>query len=222
LLQTRIVLATSRRLVGEGFRTILDNQDDMKVIGEAGDGLEAFRITRQRRPDLLLFEVELPKFDGLKLVRELTGSSRGVRYLALTVDGEEDSVGQLCECGIHGYVPFTAGIGDLLQAIRAVSAGGSWFDGRVTGDLPASLHYVASEKELLGELTPREKEVVYWLSQGFNNQQIAREMVLSEKTVKNHVSHVLRKLELKDRTQVAILAWKTGMARLSPEAVRLD
>jgi DNA-binding NarL/FixJ family response regulator len=108
---------------------------------------------------------------------------------------------------------------ELMSAIRSASRGQAYVDPKVAGKLLSSFYKRKEENDQLEDLTPREKEILYWLSQGLSNTEISRRMVLSEKTVKNHVSHVLKKLDLRDRTQAAIMAWKVGFAQLNPEAM---
>ncbi|MFP4481870.1 MAG: LuxR C-terminal-related transcriptional regulator [Thermovirgaceae bacterium] len=218
--KTRIVIADSRRLFAETLGRVLDGEHDLHVTGYAADGLEALHLVRERAPDVLVIGGSLPKYDGPEVIRELSGSGGKTRFLLLAEEVALDRLAELYESGIHGCVLLTSGIDDLLKAVRGVSRGGSGFDTRITGDLPDILLRARKETDLFDDLTPREKEVVYWIGQGFNNAKVAETMVLSEKTVKNHVGHILKKLELRDRTQIAVLAWSTGLAVKTPDQIR--
>lgn len=210
--KTRVLLTAPQKLVREAIGKAIDNEEGLLLVGSTDDGLEAFRLAREARPDVVVFDLGSGKMDWPHFVRELSLSCRGVRFLALSSDGSPDRISALCEAGIHGFVSFSSGFSELVKGLRKVGEGDLFFDQEISSALPEILGKVNEGAILLRALTAREREVVHLLSQGYSNQQIAEEMVLSEKTVKNHISHILRKLELKDRTQVAILAWKTGLA----------
>ncbi len=210
--KTRVLLAAPQRLVREAIGRAIDQEEGLLLVGATDDGLEAFRLAREARPHVVVFDLGSGKMDWPHFVRELSLSCRGVRFLALSSGGNPDRISSLCEAGIHGCVSFSSGFNELVKGLRKVGEGDLYFDQEISSVLPEILGKVNEGAILLRGLTPREREVTYLLAQGFSNQQIAQEMVLSEKTVKNHISHILRKLELKDRTQVAILAWKTGLA----------
>lgn len=210
--KTRVLLTTPHRLLREALGKAIGQEDDMSVVAAADEGSESFRLVREHRPDVVLFDLDSVKSDWVQLVRDLSVSCRGIRFMAISEDGRQEKISDLFEAGIHGCVSFSSSFSDLVRGLRSVSGGELFFDDRISAELPEILTRVNEGALLLRCLTAREKEVVYLVSQGFSNKQIAKEMVLSEKTVKNHISHILRKLELKDRTQIAILAWKTGLA----------
>jgi len=220
--KTRVLLTTPHRLVREALVKAIGQEDGISVVASSDDGLEALRLAREQRPDVVLFDLDSGRTDWGHLVRELNLSCKGIRLMALSTEGHTDRIADLCEAGIHGCVSLSSPFSDLIKGIKDVSEGELYFDDRITAELPEVLGKINEGALLIGTLTAREKEVVYLVSQGFSNHQIAKEMVLSEKTVKNHISHTLRKLELKDRTQVAILAWKTGLAEKGPDSFRRD
>jgi DNA-binding NarL/FixJ family response regulator len=214
--KARVLLAAPHRLVREALGRAIDQEENITLVGSTDDSLEAYRLAREHRPDVILFDLDSSRMDWANFVRELSVSCRGVRFLALSPDGDIQRISSLCEAGIHGCVCFSSPFSELVRGLRKVLDGDLFFDQGVSDGLPEVLSRINEGALLLRGLTAREREVVYLVSQGFSNQQIAREMVLSEKTVKNHISHILRKLDLKDRTQVAILAWKTGLAVNGP------
>lgn len=220
--RTRVLLTTSQRLLREALAKALGQEDGISVVAVSEGGLDAFRLAREQRPDVMLFDLDAGKADWANLVREISVSCKGIRFMALSADGNNEKISDLCEAGIHGYVSLSSPFSDLINGIRGVGSGGLYFDDRISSVLPEVLSKINEGALLIRGLTEREKEVVYLVSQGFSNQQIAKEMVLSEKTVKNHISHILRKLELKDRTQVAILAWKTGLAESGLDSFQRD
>ncbi|MDR1977506.1 MAG: response regulator transcription factor [Synergistaceae bacterium] len=215
----KVVLADDHKLFRDGLRKILELEPDIQVVAEAGDGEEALAVIREHLPDTVLFDINMPRMDGIQLVRELRNIKLRTALIAVSAYDDEDCLATLSAEGVLGFVLKSSGRSELLAAIRAVSREQSYVDPRVAGKLMTSFARRKNENDLLGELTPREKEILYWLAQGLSNNEVAIRMVLSEKTVKNHVSHMLKKLDIRDRTQAAIMAWKVGFAQLSPDTL---
>ena len=215
----RIVVVDDHKLFRDGLREVLGLESDLKVVAEAGDGEEALQVIREYLPDIVLFDINMPKLDGIRLVRELNNLKIRTSMVAVSAYDDEDCLATLSAEGVLGFVLKSSGRSELIAAIRSASRGQSYVDPRVAGKLMTSFARRKNENDLLGELTLREKEILYWLAQGLSNSEVAGRMVLSEKTVKNHVSHMLKKLDLRDRTQAAIMAWKVGFAQLSPDTL---
>ena len=215
----RIIVVDDHKLFRDGLREVLGLELDLKVVAEAGDGEEALLLIREHLPDLVLFDINMPKVGGIQLVRELNNLKIRTAMIAVSAYDDEDCLAALSAEGVLGFVLKSSGRTELIAAIRSASRGQSYVDPRVAGKLMTSFSRRKSENDLLGELTPREKEILYWLAQGLSNSEVAIRMVLSEKTVKNHVSHMLKKLDIRDRTQAAIMAWKVGFAQLSPDTL---
>ena len=215
----RIVIIDDHKLFRDGLREVLGLEADFKVVAEAGDGEEALTIIREHLPDVVLFDINMPKADGIQFARELNKLKIKTALVAVSAYDDEDCLAALSAEGVLGFVLKSSGKAELIAAIRSASRGQSYVDPRVAGKLMTSFSRRKNENDLLGELTPREKEILYWLAQGLSNSEVAARMVLSEKTVKNHVSHMLKKLDIRDRTQAAIMAWKVGFAQLSPDTL---
>ena len=215
----KVVLTDDHKLFRDGLRKILELEPDIKVVAEAGDGEEALAVIREHLPDIVLFDINMPRVDGVQLVRELNNLKIRTAMIAVSAYDDEDCLATLSAEGVLGFVLKSSGRTELISAIRSVSRGQSYVDPRVAGKLMTSFARRKNENDLLSELTPREKEILYWLAQGLSNSEVATRMVLSEKTVKNHVSHMLKKLDIRDRTQAAIMAWKVGFAQLSPDTL---
>ena len=215
----RIVVVDDHKLFRDGLREVLELEPDLKVVAEAGDGEEALIVIREHLPDIVLFDINMPKVNGIQLVRELNNLKIRTALVAVSAYDDEDSLATLSAEGVLSFVLKSSGRAELIAAIHSASRGQSYVDPRVAGKLMTSFSRRKNENDLLGELTPREKEILYWLAQGLSNNEVATRMVLSEKTVKNHVSHMLKKLDLRDRTQAAIMAWKVGFAQLSPDTL---
>jgi DNA-binding NarL/FixJ family response regulator len=211
----RIVIADDHRLFREGLRRLLELEDDLEIVGEAKDGAEAVDLILITDPDVVLLDINMPKMDGGEVIKRLRGSNIHSKFMAITAYDDEEHLANLSAQGINGYILKSSSMPDLLAALRSVSGGESYVDPKVAGKLLSSFKR-KEENDVMRLLTQREKEVLFWLSQGFNNLEISAKMVLSEKTVKNHVSHLLRKLNLNDRTQAAVLAWRMGLIQNNP------
>lgn len=214
----RIVLADDHRLFREGLRRLLELEADLEIVGEAKDGAEAVDLVLATDPDIVLLDINMPKMDGGEVIKQLKGSSVHSKFVAITAYDDEEHLATLSAIGISGYILKSSSMPDLLSALRAIFNGESYVDPKVAGKLLSSFQKRKEEHDVMLLLTQREKEVLFWLSQGFNNAEISNKMVLSEKTVKNHVSHLLKKLGLNDRTQAAVLAWRMGLVQNSSTA----
>ncbi|WP_234986234.1 response regulator transcription factor [Dethiosulfovibrio salsuginis] len=208
----------------EIFRTALVNiiglEEDMEVVGEAGDGLEALALLETVAPDIALVDVTMPRMGGAELVRQMESRGIGLPVVALTAMEDERSVLELSRAGVRGYILKTSGFDDLVKAIRSVFHGGDYVDPKVASKLLSGFSKHRDKGDVFDRLSDRELEVLFWLSQGLNGQDIAERLFLSDKTVKNHISHILSKLEVSDRTQAVSLAWRSGLAAKSPEEFR--
>ncbi len=207
----RIVVADDHRLFRDGLCRLVEMEPDILVVAEARDGIEAIEKVKEHAPDILLVDVNMPRMDGIQAIQSLR-RTQDIRIIALTAFDDEEHVRALASAGIHGYVLKSSGIMELLTAIRMVARGETYVDQRIAGRMLGPI--VSNDEyqfDMIADLTPKETEVLYWLSQGMKNNEIATKMVLSEKTVKNHVSHILKKLDLQDRTQAAVMAWRIGL-----------
>jgi DNA-binding NarL/FixJ family response regulator len=215
----KVVLVDDHKLFRDGLRKILDLEPDIRVEAEAGDGEEALAVIHEYLPDIVLFDINMPRVDGLQLAREIRNLKIRTALIAVSAYDDEDSLATLSAEGVLGFVLKSSGRGELIAAIRSVSRGQAYVDPHVAGKLMLNFSKRKNENDLLADLTPREKEILYWLAQGLNNGEVAKRMVLSEKTVKNHVSHILKKLDIRDRTQAAVMAWRAGFAQINPDAL---
>ena len=209
----RIVVADDHRLFREGLRRLLELESDLEIVGEAKDGAEAVELILATNPDVVLLDINMPMMDGGQVIKRLRGRNVPTKFMAITAYDDEEHLANLSALGINGYVLKSSSTPDLVAALRAVNSGESYVDPKVAGKLLSSFQKQKEESDVMQLLTQREKEVLFWLSQGFSNLEISAKMVLSEKTVKNHVSHLLKKLNLNDRTQAAVLAWRMGLVQ---------
>jgi DNA-binding NarL/FixJ family response regulator len=213
----RVVVADDQALVREGFRLILEVEQDIEVVGEAADGSQAVETTRQLDPDVVLMDVQMPGLDGIEATRRIGGAGLRARILVLTTFDRDDYVYEAMRAGASGFLLKDIRREQLVHAIRTVAAGDALLAPvlvkRLIEDLcrrPAPSQGRPSE---LSDLSDRELQVLTLLARGFANAEIGRELFLGEATVKTHVANTLRKLGLRDRVQAVIAAYECGLVR---------
>lgn len=204
----RVLIVDDHPVVRQGLRTFLGVQEDIEVVGEASDGTEAVVHAEALEPDVILLDLKMPDGDGLSALRELREHGVQSRVLVLTSAGERERVLSAVRAGASGYLYKDVDPSALVQAIRAVHGGHVLFAPE------AAEAVIATEAGDAGGavLTEREREVMVQIARGRSNREIARALVVSEKTVKTHVSNILTKLGLQDRTQAALYAVRNGLA----------
>ena len=215
---TRVLLVDDQPLLRTGFRMILSAESDLTVVGEAGDGASAVELARKLKPDVVLMDIRMPVMDGIQATRALAGPGveDPMKVLILTTFGLDEYVVESLRAGASGFLLKDAPPEDLVEAIHIVAAGEALLAPSVTRrllDRVASRLPSANENSIpaLSELTDREMEVLKLLARGLSNAEIAEKLVVSETTVKTHVSRVLSKLDLRDRVQAVILCYETGL-----------
>ncbi len=204
----RLLLVDDHELVRAGLRTFLGLQPDIEVVGEAASGEQALALVPRLAPDIVLLDLVLPGLSGLEVVRRLRAAHPAVKVIVLTSYAGEESVLPAVRAGVAGYLLKDVGPAELADAVRAVHAGGASLDPGVA----ATVLRDVSAPRPADALTPREREVLRLIARGRSNRLIARDLALSEKTVKAHVSAVLAKLGVTDRTQAALYAVRHDLA----------
>jgi DNA-binding NarL/FixJ family response regulator len=207
----KVLLVDDHQVVRRGLRTFLEVQDDIEVVGEAADGAEGVDRAEELKPDVILMDVKMPGMDGVDALRRLRELDNRARVLVVTSFTEQRTVVPALRAGAAGYVYKDVDPDALAGAIRAVHAGHILLQPEVAGAL-LSQEEGTSGQGRAGSLTEREREVLGLIADGRSNREIARALVLSEKTVKTHVSNILMKLDLADRTQAALWAVRHGAA----------
>jgi NarL family two-component system response regulator LiaR len=208
-----VLIVDDHGVVRQGLRTYLELLDDIEVIGEAENGLEAMAQVRQHQPDVVLMDLVMPEMDGIEATRQVTAVSPTIKVLVLSSFTDDERVFPAIKAGATGYLLKDVSPGDLANAIRAVHAGETHLHPDITKKLVDQLASPRSDpRPTPDELTPRELEVLRLIAQGKSNREIARALAISDKTVKTHVSNILSKLHLADRTQAAIFAHRHGVA----------
>jgi DNA-binding NarL/FixJ family response regulator len=213
----RVLLCDDQALVRSGFRMILETREDLEVVGEAEDGVQAIELARRRLPDVILMDVRMPRVDGVEATRRLVAGNCPARILILTTFDLDEYVYAALRAGASGFLLKDVQPAQLVDAIRVVARGEALLAPTVTrrlldrfaGALPGSPEAEPSE---LATLTEREREVLGLMAGGLSNAELAERLFLSETTVKTHVSSILRKLAVRDRVQAVVLAYQAGLA----------
>ncbi|MGB2798531.1 MAG: response regulator transcription factor [Dehalococcoidia bacterium] len=206
-----VLIADDHPVVRQGLHSFLQLQDDLEIVGEAADGLEAVEKVAELLPDVVLMDLVMPKVDGIAAIRRITALSPSTRVLVLTSFSDDDKVFSAIKAGALGYLMKDSSPADLAEAIRAVYRGEPSLDPAIAKKL---MDQLSKGEEVIVEedLTIREKEVLRLIARGNSNKEIAASLRISEKTVKNHVTNILHKLHLSDRTQAALYAVRRKMA----------
>ncbi len=214
----RVVIVDDQALVRAGFAMILSTEPDIEVVGEAATGVEAIAVSRETRPDVILMDIRMPEMDGITATRELRADTPQdvdcPRILILTTFDLDDYVYDALRAGASGFLLKDTPPEDLAEAIRIVAAGDSLLSPSITRKLLEEFNRtpaVPTPHKHLGDLTEREVEVLQQLARGLSNAEIADVLFVSETTVKTHVSHILTKLELRDRVQAVVVAYESGL-----------
>jgi DNA-binding NarL/FixJ family response regulator len=218
-MSTGILLADDQELMRMAFRMVIDSQPDLAVVGEAANGREAIAAAERLAPDVVLMDVRMPELDGVQATRAIVASGSAARVIILTTFDLDEYVYAALRAGASGFLLKDTQPAELLSAIRAVAAGDAVVAPRVTrrllsryaGRLPATGSASSTERARLEQLTAREHEVLLEVACGLTNAEIADRLVLSEATIKTHVGRILSKLGLRDRVQIVVFGYETGL-----------
>jgi RNA polymerase sigma factor (sigma-70 family) len=214
----RVLVADDQALVRAGFRKILEADNSIEVVGDAADGFEAVERARELDPDVVLMDIRMPGLDGIAATRELLKQGKdSTRVLVLTTFGLEEYIYEALRAGASGFLLKDVPPEQLLAAIHVVARGDALLDPAITRSVIEEFaNKPAVRRELVAkmeELTPREREVFALVARGLSNAEIARDLVVSDGTVKTHVAHLLLKLDLRDRVQAVIYAYESGVVQ---------
>ncbi|WP_031406986.1 response regulator [Geobacillus vulcani] len=219
-MKTRIAIIDDHQLFREGIKRILEFEGDFEVVAEGSDGSEALSIVETYRPDLVLMDINMPDINGVEATKQLIEAYPDTKVVVLSIHDDENYVMRALQTGATGYLLKEMDADTLIEAVRIVAEGGSYLHPKVTHNLIREYRRLATEKggavvkqevrRPLHLLTRRECEVLQLLADGKSNRAIGEALYISEKTVKNHVSSILQKLNVNDRTQAVVVAIKNG------------
>ncbi len=215
----KVLVADDEGLVRSGFKVLLDLEDDITVVGEAKTGAEAVELARATRPDVILMDIRMPQLDGIEATREIakTPGLQQVRVLILTTYDTDAYVFEALQAGASGFMLKDAGPAELLHAVRVVAGGDALLapsiTRRIIAQFTAGRIATRSAEDRLAPLTPREREVLALVGEGMTNEEIGAKLFLSPATARTHVSRAMTKLGARDRAQLVVIAYQTGLVQ---------
>lgn len=212
MLPIRIIITDDHLMVREGIKQLLELDGDISVIGEASDGIECLELIDNIIPDVLLLDINMPNMNGLEVLEKIKEKKMKVRTLILTIHNEVEYLMKAVDIGVNGYVLKDSELSVLKEAIFTVANGETYIQSNLTSLLKHKIDQTEIEKNVaLNNLTRREVEVLKLLAEGLFNKEIAYKLSISEKTVKNHVSNIFKKISVSDRTQAAVYAIRNNI-----------
>lgn len=217
----KVLIADDHALIREGITKVLSLDPAISVVGEAADGEEVVEKARELKPDVILMDLNMPRLSGVEATKQLRSELPGAKIVALTVHDDDQRIFQVINAGVSGYMLKDVDPDSLLKTIKAVHAGESVIHPAVTARLLGEFHRLSEQAQVVEVrdsvaelLTHRELEILKQIARGKSNRDIATHLCISEKTVKNHISNIFRKLQVDDRTQAALFAVKTRLVEL--------
>lgn len=226
-----IILVDDHQLFRDGVKRILEMEGDFRIVGEGFDGADAIRLAEELQPDIVLMDINMPNINGVAAAEDVIAVSPKSRVIILSIHDDEGYVYRTLRSGASGYLLKDMGTNELVDAVRVVARGGAYIHPKVTGKLidefrrlseqeelydrtPVNEETISVDPTLIDSLTRREREVLQLMAEGKSNRAIGEFLFISEKTVKNHVSSILQKLNVQDRTQAVVISIKNGWVRL--------
>lgn len=215
--KNKILLAGENGLFMDSLKVVLERETDFETPVRVGCGVEAIRMAREISPDLLVIDQQLPDINLLQVAREVRQTQKSPSFVLIVKEETQELLTILSEISKVGVVRSSSGVAELMTAMRAVACGEHYINPVTIAILRQPPYEEPRREDPLAGITHREKEVLYWLAKGCTNKEISSILILSERTVKNHVSHILKKLDIRDRTKAAALAWSEGLPTMSEE-----
>lgn len=213
-MKNRLVIAEDHTVVRDGLRSLFNLENDLEVVGEAGDGMEVIRCINKTNPDLVVLDLSMPKMDGISVIKEINKQSMNIKILILTMHRDEEFILETFRSGAHGYCLKTSSGKEVLMAIRAVLSGKQYVSPEISGKILEG--YLESKKTIKEKsswelLTQREKEILKLVGEGYRNREIANYLFISVKTVEKHRSNIMEKLNLHTASALTAYAIEKGL-----------
>lgn len=213
--QLKVIIIDDHGMVREGLKQLIELENDIKVIAQAGDGIEGIEKILEYKPDIILLDINMPRMNGIQVVEKLKELSINCKIIILTIHNDIEYLFKAVEIGVQGYVLKDSDADTLINAIRTVDRGESYIQPNLTTQLVKRMNRnYQPQKKVTNDLTKRELEVLQLITEGLLNKEIATHLCISEKTVKNHVSNIFKKIQVNDRTQAAVYAIKNNLVKL--------
>lgn len=213
----RILIADDHAIVREGLRALIATEPDLELVAEASDGIQAVTKARALKPDVILLDLMMPRMDGVEAITEIKKDWQDARIIVLTSFADDEKVFAAIRNGALGYLLKDSTPQDLLHAIHTVANGEGFLSPRIASKVMREINQPPKLPPTKDPLTEREGEILQWVAQGLTNDEIAEKLVVSERTVRTHVSNILAKLQLANRTQAALYALREGIAKLDAD-----
>jgi DNA-binding NarL/FixJ family response regulator len=210
----RLLIADDHTLIREGLRKIISLQHDMEVVAEASDGQIAYQRSMDARPDIVLMDINMPNVNGIEATRNIKNDSPEIGIIALTIHDDQEYVTELVKAGVSAYLLKDVGADTLIETIRSVARGEVVFPPGITQKICGEFQRMARYNPFEEPLSRRELDVLMLIARGKTNKEIGDDLYISEKTVKNHITSIFRKIQVTDRTQAALYAVKNRMVKL--------
>ncbi|MBS4032436.1 MAG: response regulator transcription factor [Clostridiales bacterium] len=210
----RLIIADDHALIRDGLRKILSLQEGLEVVAEAADGQIAYTLAGELTPDIILMDINMPNVNGIEATRRIKTDFPQIGIIALTIHDDEEYVFELVKSGVSAYILKDIESDSLVETIRAVFRGETVFHPRITQKLLGEFQRITKKNLETEQLSRREQDVLMLIARGKSNKEIGEELYISEKTVKNHITNIFRKIEVTDRTQAALYAVKNRLVKL--------
>lgn len=213
-MSVKVMLADDHALVREGIRQLIETEGSINVIAEAKDGVECLSILKSVKPDILLLDINMPNKNGIEVLEEIRKRKSNLKVLMLTVHNEVEYLIKAVDIGVDGYILKDAGFAELKKAIFSILSGENYIQASLIPALNSRLVARDADKDKLEQLTKRELEVLVQVANGMFNKEIATTLNISERTVKNHIANIFKKIDVSDRTQAAVFAIRNDIIKL--------
>ena len=213
-MEIKVMIADDHKMIREGIKQLLELNENISVVAMASDGEECLSFLKDWLPDVLLLDINMPNKNGLEVLKEIKDQDLDVKVIILTVHSEVDYLLRAVEIGVDGYILKDSGSAELINAIMMVMNGESYIQPDMIPMLNSKMVIRNSDKEKIKNLTKRELEVLILVSEGMFNKEIADKLAISERTVKNHISNIFKKIDVADRTQAAVFAIKNSLIHI--------